>query len=341
MLDQLPFDRAVVTGGAGFIGSHLVDQLVMADVEVIVIDNLTNGTPSNLAHLDTNRVRLEVRDIRDREQIEAILKPDDVVFHLACLGVRHSLHDPVENHGVNATGTLLLLEASREVGIQRFVHVSTSEVYGTAETSPMSEQHPTHPHTVYGGSKLAAESYARAFHLSWQLPTVVVRPFNAFGPRSHHEGDSGEVIPKMMLRALTGRPLIVFGDGRQTRDFTFVTDTAKGIVAAAVKERAVGQTINLGTGSEIEIRDLAERIRRIADTDVPIENLAPRPGDVYNLCADIERARRELSFSPEISLDVGLSQLKEWYLNSASSLEDLMATEVALNWQPPAAPKNS
>ena len=262
------------------------------------------------------------------------------MFHLACLGVRHSLHDPVENHHVNATGTLLLLEAGRAVGIERFVHISTSEVYGTAETTPMSEQHPTHPHTVYGGSKLAGESYARAFHLLWQMPTVVVRPFNAFGPRSHHEGDSGEVIPKMMLRALTGRPLIIFGDGRQTRDFSFVTDTVKGILAAAEKESAVGQTINLGTGSEIEIRNLAKRIRRIADTDVAIENLAPRPGDVHNLCADIGRARRDLDFAPEVSLDVGLSKLKEWYMKSPSSLEDLMATEVAVNWQPPAAPKN-
>ena len=339
MPDELSFDRAVVTGGAGFIGSHLVDLLVEANIETIVIDNLANGSLANVAHINGDKLRLEVYDIRDREQVRAILKPGDVVFHLACLGVRHSLHDPVENHHVNATGTLMLLEASRAVGIQRFVHVSTSEVYGTAETSPMTERHLTHPHTVYGGSKLAAESYARAFHLSWQLPTVVVRPFNAFGPRSHHEGDSGEVIPKMMLRALMGRPLIIFGDGRQTRDFSFVTDTARGILSAAGKGSAVGQTINLGTGTEIEIGHLAERIRKIVDADVPIEYLPSRPGDVHNLCADIGLARRYLDFAPKVSLDAGLSKLQAWYLESSSTLDDLMATEVIMNWLPPASPR--
>src|SRR6185369_328854 len=240
---------AVVTGGAGFIGSELVRQLAARGDRVVAIDNLVNGKRENLADVLSDRVVLLEKDIRDLDAVTPHLRDARVVYHLACLGVRHSVHSPRENHHVNATATLDLLGASRDAGVPRFVYVSSSEVYGTARWAPMTEEHPTCPHTVYGGSKLAGESYTRAYHDTYGYPTVVVRPFNTFGPRSHHEGDSGEVIPKFLLRCLAGRPLIVFGDGTQTRDFQFVSDTARGIILAGEDDRAIGATINLGSGS--------------------------------------------------------------------------------------------
>ncbi|MFC6668992.1 SDR family NAD(P)-dependent oxidoreductase [Marinobacterium aestuariivivens] len=221
----------MVTGGAGFIGSELSHQLCQCAERVIIVDNLVNGKRENIQQLLNDRVTFYPYDIRDLDKMIPLLNEVDVVFHLACLGVRHSIHSPLENHDVNATATLNLLKASREARVGRFVYVSSSEVYGTAQWVPMTENHPTLPMTVYGGSKLAGESYTRAFYRTYNYPTVVVRPFNSFGPRCHHEGDSGEVIPKFLLRAMAGQSLIIHGDGSQTRDFTYVSDTARGFSA--------------------------------------------------------------------------------------------------------------
>jgi UDP-glucose 4-epimerase len=326
--------RVLVTGGAGFIGSELTRQLVQAGHHVRVVDNLVNGRRENLAGVLGPRCELVESDVRDAARLDALLADTDVVYHLACLGVRHSLRHPRENHEVNAGATLRLLEASRAKGVARFVNVSSSEVYGTARSVPMDEDHPTEPTTVYGASKLAAECYARAFHRTYGYPTVVVRPFNAYGPRSHHEGDSGEVIPRFLLRSLAGRPMVIFGDGTQTRDFTFVADTARGILAAGFAEAAVGRTINLGTGHEIAIRDLAARVAEVAGRpDTAVIHEAPRPGDVLRLCADARRARAVLGFEPRTGLRDGLSALRNWYASLPESPETLLQREVVRSWE--------
>lgn len=327
--------KVLVTGGAGFIGSMLVRLLLDAGASVRVVDNFINGKRDNLDTI-SNKEGLSIHgiDIRETNLVRELLHDIDIVFHLACLGVRHSLHAPLENHDVNATATLNLLQAARAVGVGRFVYTSTSQVYGTAKTVPMPEDHPTYPMTVYGASKLAGECYTRAFYESYGYPTVIVRPFNAFGPRSHHEGDSGEVIPKFMLRAMAGQPMIIFGDGTQTRDFTYVEDTARGILLAGITDEAVGQTINIGSNYEMTVRELAETIKQVVELDdAKIIYDEPRPSDILRLYADSSKAGQLLGFEPQVTFNEGLQNLKDWYDTQANSPEELLKAEKVRNWE--------
>jgi UDP-glucose 4-epimerase len=189
--------------------------------------------------------------------------------------------------------------------------------------------------TVYGASKLAGECYTRAFWETYRYPTTVLRPFNSYGPRCHHEGDSGEVIPKFLLRCLAGKPMVIFGDGTQTRDFTFVADTARGILAAGLSDAAVGQTLNLGSGKEIRIRELAKTIAQaLARPTAEVLHVEPRPGDVLRLLADSSKAKKLLQFEPTISLLDGISRLRDWYATQGKSPEELLEREVVRNWEP-------
>jgi UDP-glucose 4-epimerase len=335
----------VVTGGAGFIGSELVRQLAVRGERVIVVDNLVNGKRENLADVLSPHVTLMVTDIRDLDALMPVLREARTVYHLACLGVRHSVHSPHENHEVNATATLQLLAAARHADVPRFVYVSTSEVYGGVRWAPtirweqMTEDHPAFPCTVYGGSKLAGECYARAYFRTYGYPTVVVRPFNAYGPRSHHEGDSGEVIPKFLLRCLAGRPMVIFGDGSQSRDFTYVSDTAHGILLAGEHPLAVGETINVGSGSDVTINDLARLVATVAgNPDAVVEHDRPRPGDVNRLVADVARARELLGFEPRVSMSEGLQRLLQWYRDQNKTPEELLEQEIVRNWIPASNP---
>jgi UDP-glucose 4-epimerase len=328
--------RVLITGGAGFIGSHLVDFLVAAGCHVTVLDNFRNGKREHLAGAArSGRLHVIEGDVTDGPTcLKAVGAGPDAVFHLACLGVRHSLHDPMENHHVNATGTLQILTAARNAGVGRFIYVSSSEVYGAALTFPLTEQTATWPTTVYGASKLAGEHYAAAFHGWHGLPVIRVRPFNNYGPRAHFQGDSGEVIPRFILRALAGKPPVIFGDGSQTRDFLYVRDCAEALVGIAECDALVGDLVNLGYGEELRVIELAQLVlAAVGRADLSPIFAAERPGDVPRLWVDPEKLRKATSFAPRTSPAAGLSTTVEYYRAMYAADPGCLGQMQTRNWE--------
>jgi UDP-glucose 4-epimerase len=326
--------RVLVTGGAGFIGSHLVDALAARGDDVVVVDNLSVGRRENLAQHDGNpRVDLRVADVLDKNAMAAATADRDVVFHLATQCVRLSLFDPETVHRVNTEGTLNLLMGAAAARVQRFVYVSSSEAFGSAQTVPMAEQHPCDPTTIYGASKLAGEHYATAFHRTHALGAVIVRPFNTYGPRSHFEGAYGELIPKFVVRVTNGLAPIVFGDGLQTRDFTHVSDTVDGMIRASESDALVGSSVNVARGEEVTVNEIARLVLRACGR----EDLSPvhgpeRPADVRRHYADITKARRVLGFAPAVGIEDGIGRYVAWFRATFPDPSRLIGDEQPYNW---------
>ena len=302
-LDALAGETVLVTGGAGFIGSHLVRRLApVADVRVL--DDLSTGTPDAVPE----GVDLQVGDVTDRSQVEAAMADVDVVFHEAAqVSVDRSVAAPTKTHAANATGTLSVLEGARQHDA-RVVVASSAAVYGQPETVPVGERHRTAPRSPYGVAKLAADRYASVYADLYGLHAVSLRYFNVYGP-----GQSGEyagVIDTFLSQARRGEPLTIEGDGDQTRDFVHVDDVVRANLLAATAE-AGGRAINVGTGQRVTILELAERIRSVTGSESTIEHLPPREGDVRHSCADVSTARSVLGFEPRVSLSAGLRSLVE------------------------------
>lgn len=332
---ELRNKRIAVTGGAGFIGSHVVDQLVAADNEVIIIDDFSVGKRENIQqHEENSRIHVYEADIRDPDAIVRLLEGVDCVFHMAVACLRVSIHNPQHVHEVNATGTLNLCKAALENNIQRFVYISSSEAYGSAVYVPMDEEHSLNPTTVYGASKAAGELYALAYWRTYGLPAMVVRPFNSYGPREHSEGASAEVIPKFVMRVMAGLQPVIFGNGSQTRDFTWVQETARGIILAAECDDLVGDRINIARGQEVSIKEICG----IVLDKLGNGNLKPlfvengRPGDVDRHFADISKAKRLLNFSPTLDIDRGIEQYIQWVKTQNPDLASWVAQEKVVNW---------
>ena len=322
--------RVLLTGGAGFIGSHVADELVRRGADVVVVDDLSAGERSNLSRAEAGGARLVVGDVRDRELLDRELDGVAVVLHMACDNLRASLTDPERSHDVNATASLRTALAAADARVERFVYVSSSEAYGSAVRIPMDEDHPLRPTTVYGAAKAAGELYAQSCSRAYGLPVTVIRPFNSYGPRSHATGTSAEVIPKFATRILAGLPPVIFGDGQQTRDFTWVEETAHGIVAATESDELVGEAVNIAFGHSVSIREIGDLLLEIVGSDLEPEVVDERPGDVESHYADTSKARRVLGFEAEIAIREGLERYVDWVRESGAV--ELARSEAIRNW---------
>ncbi len=302
-----------MTGAGGFIGSHLVEALVEAGADVTAFVRYTSAGDIGLLALADDRVRRSVRrvagDLRDPDAMRAAVKGQEVVFHLGALvAIPYSYIHPMEVAQTNVMGTLNTLVAARDAGVQRFVHTSTSEVYGSARRVPIDEEHPLVGQSPYSASKIAADALAEAFHRSFQLPVVTVRPFNTFGPRQSGRA----VIPTIAGQALYANQ-IRLGALTPTRDFTYVTDTVAGFLALARSDQALGRAVNLGSGKEINVGELANRIVRLVGRPVPIvsnqERVRPTDSEVTRLVSDASAARRLIGWEPRVALEQGLQNV--------------------------------
>ncbi len=328
---QLSGKRVVVTGGAGFIGSHVIDELTEIGAEVVALDDLSVGERENVRRAEERGARLVVGDVRDQELLDRELRGVSVVVHMACDNLRASLANPERNHDVNATGSLRIALAAAQADVERLVYVSSSEVYGSAERIPMDESHPLKPTTVYGAAKAAGELYSQACMRAYGLPVTVIRPFNSYGPRSHATGTSAEVIPKFTTRILAGLPPVIFGGGAQTRDFTWVEETARGIVTASASDELVGDAVNIAFGHGVSIREICDLLLEILDSELEPEIVDARLGDVDRHCADTTKAKKVLGFEPVIAIREGLRRYVSWAAEN-DGVAELGRTEAVRNW---------
>jgi len=312
--------KVLITGSGGFIGSHLTERLLELGAEVRAFVRYTSRADEGFIKYFSDGLRNDIDivygDIRELETVVKAMEGVDVIFNLAALvGIPYSYMHPQEVIEVNTTGTLNVLMAARDAGIEKLVQTSTSEVYGTARYVPINEEHPKQPQSPYSASKIAADAIALSFYHSFDLPVAVARPFNTYGPRQSDRA----VIPSIISQALV-KDKLTLGSTTPTRDFTFVTDTAEGFIKVAESQESVGVEINIGSGREISIEDLVRKIVSLVGRDVTIEHdeerVRPAKSEVERLCADNTRAGKVLGWSPKVSLTDGLKETISFIRNN-------------------------
>jgi len=308
--------KVLVTGAGGFIGSHLVERLVEAGASVRAFVRYNSRADPGLLRMASpetvSQLELVGGDLRDLDAIRKAVEGRDFVFHLgALISIPYSYLHPVEVAESNLMGTLNVLMACRDLGVQRLIHTSTSEVYGTALTAMIDETHPLQGQSPYSASKIGADKLAESFYCAYELPVVTVRPFNTYGPRQ----SARAVIPTIITQAIA-RNTIYLGSTNTIRDFTYVDDTVNGFLCAAMAKDVEGSTFNLGTGDEISIGDLSERIIQKVGTQVKVEvdatRFRPQKSEVRRLLSDNSLARERLGWKPTVSLDDGLDKTISW-----------------------------
>ena len=303
----------LVTGGAGFIGSHIAEELVRRGERVRVIDNFSTGKRANLRHL-MDEIEFIEGDLRNLEAAVKVTEGVDFVIHQAAIpSVPRSIEDPKSSTESNLNGTLHLLLAARDAGVKRMVYASSSSVYGDTPTLPKREDFLPTPLSPYAASKLAGEYYCQVFHQVYGLETVSLRYFNVFGPRQDPLSLYAAVVPKFISQALAKEPLMVYGDGEQTRDFAFVANVVQANLLACEADGIAGETFNVGGGGQISLNQLIKVLQTIFDTDLKVEYSEPRPGDVKHSLASMEKAQKLMGYESTIHFNEGLRRTVAWF----------------------------
>ena len=303
----------LVTGGAGFIGSHIVERLAREGHRVRVLDNLFSGKEANIQSIGGD-VELIRADIRDARSVAAATEGVDVVFHEAALGsVPRSVADPMTTHEVNLTGSLNVLLAARDAKVRRVVYASSSSVYGETAVLPKHEELPPQPLSPYALSKLAVEHYVRVFHRVYGLEAVSLRYFNIFGPRQDPGSEYAAVVPRFVTALLEGKQPVIYGDGLQSRDFTYVENVVNANLLAAETQDVAGQAFNVACGGRYSLLDLLGRLKKTIGSNIEPVHEAARAGDVRDSQASIEKASQELGYRVSVDFEEGLRKTVEWY----------------------------
>lgn len=308
----------LVTGGAGFIGSHLVTELTSRGRRVRVFDNFSSGLRENLAHIDPPPEIVKA-DLADAAAVARAMAQVEVVYHLGALAsVQRSIEEPEVTHRACATGTLNVLDAARRNGVRRVVYAASSSAYGgLSSEAGQSEEAPTRPLSPYAAAKLAGELYAHAFAATYGLETVSTRFFNIFGPRQRGDSPYSGVIALFITAMASGRTPTVHGDGLQSRDFTYVANAVQALIRAAETPGVSGKVYNVGTGRSVTVMDLVAALNRLLGTKITPKSGPARAGDVRHSRADISRAREELGYEPTVSFEDGLERTWHWYREQA------------------------
>lgn len=311
--------KALVTGGAGFIGSNLALALLARGHEVRLLDNFSTGHRANLEPLDAELVE---GDVRSYERVAAAVGGVEVVFHQGALpSVPRSIQDPLTSTAVNVEGTLNVLLAARDAGVRRVVFASSSSVYGDAPGMPRRESQPLAPLAPYAVSKLAAEQYCMVAHRVYGVETVALRYFNVFGERQDPLSGYAAVIPKFIRMMLDGQPPTIFGDGETSRDFTHVENVVEANLAAAVASGAAGRVMNIAVGRSHTLNELVSTLQRLLDSDLEPEYGPPRPGDVSESLADVSLARELIGYQPSVEFEEGLQRTIAWIVEQRAAHE--------------------
>ena len=312
--------KVLVTGGAGFVGSHLCDALLQGGADkVVCLDNFFLGKMENLkeASIHSNFI-LYRDDARNFGVLQAILEREkiEVVFNMATIALNYSFFNPFDAYMVNVEIANTLLELLKVGAYKTLIHTSSSEAYGTAQYSPMDENHPTDPTTPYAAGKAAADLMIHSFSKVLDMDISIVRPFNNYGPRQNAAGPLAGIIPATARRIKHGEKPVIQGDGEQTRDFVYVGDTVKGLIAAYEQEMSRGQIINLGTGTDVSMNHLLQEICDYMGYDGEWEHQPERKSDVKKLCADVSKARRLIGYVPDTDFSVGIRKTLDWYMKN-------------------------
>ncbi len=306
--------KYLVTGGAGFIGSHIVEELLKRGESIRVLDDFSTGRRENLSGFDGD-IELIEGDIRDKDTVKRAMAGIKVVFHEAAVpSVPRSIREPEYTHDVNVNGTFGLLLAARDEGVDRFVFASSSSVYGDTPKLPKVEDMSPSPLSPYAVQKLMGEYYARVFFEVYGLPTVCLRYFNIFGSRQDPNSEYSAVIPKFIKRIIDKNPPIIYGDGTQSRDFTHVSNAVNANLLATISGRCLGEVMNISTGERIDVNDLATELSKIMDFDIKPIHEAERAGDVKHSLGDITKAKRLLGYEVITGFRDGLSDTVDFYL---------------------------